>query len=183
MRAMLRDLVTAAIAIVVLTVVFGLGYPVLMTGVGQVAFPGQANGSLITVNGKVVGSRLVGQAFVLPQMKNGKPVEEKGEVLTEPDPRTSRRVHPPPRAYNAAGTTFSNLGPNSKKTEEADAEILKANLELERPYNPGLTAPTSRSTRSSRRARGSTPRSPTPTRIQARRIARVRHLPLATVQA
>jgi potassium-transporting ATPase KdpC subunit len=74
--------------------------------------------------------------------RNGKPKEEKGVVVTEPDPRyfQSRPSATEGGAYNAAASTFSNRGPNDKATEEADAENLKAYLELEKPYVPGLTA-------------------------------------------
>ena len=74
--------------------------------------------------------------------KNGKPKEEEEEVVTEPDPRyfQSRPSATEGGAYNAAASTFSNRGPNDKATEEADAENIKAYLELEKPYDPGLTA-------------------------------------------
>ena len=85
---MRRDIVTSAIAIVVLTVLLGLLYPLVITGVSQVAFPGNANGQKVYVNGTLVGSRIIGQAFAKPVLdKNGKPIEKEGEVLTEPDPR------------------------------------------------------------------------------------------------
>ena len=64
--------------------------------------------------------------------KNGKPKEEEGELVTEPDPRyfQSRPSATEGGAYNAAASTFSNRGPNSTRTEEADAENIKAYLEL-----------------------------------------------------
>ena len=140
---MRRDIVTSVIGIVVLTVLLGLAYPLVITGVSQVAFPGNANGQKVYVNGKLVGSRIIGQSFSTPVLeKNGKPKEEKGVVVTEPDPRyfQSRPSATEGGAYNAAASTFSNRGPNDKATEEADAENLKAYLELEKPYAPGLTA-------------------------------------------
>jgi K+-transporting ATPase ATPase C chain len=140
---MRRDLVTSVIGIVVLTVLLGLAYPLVITGVSQVAFPGNANGQKVYVNGKLVGSRIIGQSFSTPVLeKNGKPKEEKGVVVTEPDPRyfQSRPSATEGGAYNAAASTFSNRGPNDKATEEADAENLKAYLELEKPYAPGLNA-------------------------------------------
>jgi K+-transporting ATPase ATPase C chain len=140
---MRRDVVTSVIGIVVLTVLLGLAYPLVITGVSQVAFPGNANGQKVFVNGKLVGSKIIGQNFGTPVLeKSGKPKEVKGAVVTEPDPRyfQSRPTATEGGAYNAAASTFSNRGPNDKATEEADAENLKAYLELERPYAPGLTA-------------------------------------------
>ena len=89
---MRRDLITSVIAIVVLTVLFGLIYPFAMTGIAQVVFPGRANGSLITRNGKVVGSRLIAQDFRKPVIgKNGKPeMTAPASRCSRPIPRTSR---------------------------------------------------------------------------------------------
>jgi K+-transporting ATPase ATPase C chain len=140
---MRRDIVTALIAIVVFTILLGLVYPLVITGVSQVAFPGNANGQKVYVGGKLVGSKIIGQSFAKPVLeKNGKPKEEEEEVVTEPDPRyfQSRPSATEGGAYNAAASTFSNRGPNDKATEEADAENLKAYLELERPYDQGLSA-------------------------------------------
>ncbi len=140
---MRRDIVTSLIGIVVFTILLGLVYPLLITGVGQVAFPGNANGQKVYVNGKLVGSKIIGQNFGTPVLeKNGKVKEVKGAVVTEPDPRyfQSRPSATEGGAYNAAASTFSNRGPNSTRTKEADEENLKAYLELEKPYDPGLTA-------------------------------------------
>ncbi|MHB8241418.1 MAG: potassium-transporting ATPase subunit C [Solirubrobacteraceae bacterium] len=140
---MRRDIVTSIIAIVVFTILLGLVYPLLITGVSQVAFPGNANGQKIYVNGKLVGSKIIGQSFKTPVIgKNGKPKEEEEEIVTEADPRyfQSRPSATEGGAYNAAASTFSNRGPNDKATEEADAENLKEYLELNKPYDVGLTA-------------------------------------------
>jgi potassium-transporting ATPase KdpC subunit len=140
---MRRDIITSAIAIIVFTILLGLVYPLLITGVSQVAFPGNANGQKVYVNGKLVGSKIIGQSFASPVIgKNGKPEEKEEEPVTEPDPRyfQSRPSATEGGAYNAAASTFSNRGPNDKATEQADAENLKAYLELEKPYDPGLTA-------------------------------------------
>lgn len=180
---MRRDIVTAIIAIVVFTVLLGIVYPFAITGISQVAFPGAANGEKVYVKGKLVGSRLIGQQFATLKMKNGKVVEEKGVSVTEPDPRyfQSRPSATKP-AYNASESTFSNLGPNSKLTKEAIAERIKGYLELEKPYVPGLTAaqvPVDAATAS---ASGLDPEiSEANARIQAHRVAAVRHLPLSTV--
>ena len=165
---MLKDIIGnlrgALVATVVLTVVFGLGYPALMTGFAQATFKNKANGSLITSNGKVVGSKLSAQSFTSAKYFHERPSG------TTP-------------AYNAAGTTFANLGP----TDPALAKAVKANvqaiLKLEGPYNPGLTVhdiPVDAVTTS---GSGIDPDiSPAYAALQSRRIAAVRHLPLATVQ-
>jgi K+-transporting ATPase ATPase C chain len=140
---MKRDIVTSLIGIIVFTILLGLVYPLAITGISQVAFPGDANGQQIHLGGKLVGSRIIGQSFAKPVIgKNGKPEEKEGELVTEADPRyfQSRPSATEGGAYNAAASTFSNRGPNSTRTKEADEENLKAYLELEKPYDPGLTA-------------------------------------------
>ena len=139
---MRRDVVTSLIGIVVLTILLGLVYPLVITGISQVAFPGNANGQKVYVNGKLVGSKIIGQSFKTPVLeKNGKPKEAEGELVTAADPRyfQSRPSATEGGAYNAAASTFSNRGPNDKATEEADAENIKEYLELNRPYDPDLT--------------------------------------------
>ena len=161
---MMRTVAGSAIAVVVLTLVFGFGYPLLMTGFAQVAFQDKANGSLIEVDGKVVGSRLAAQEFTSPRYFHSRP------SATAP-------------AYNAGATTFANLGPTNqdlaKNVRDAAAKILR----LERPYNPSLVIgdiPVDAVTTS---GSGIDPDiSPANAALQARRIAAVRKLPLATVQ-
>jgi potassium-transporting ATPase KdpC subunit len=116
----MRTLARSAAAVVALTLVFGLAYPLVVTGVAQVAFANKADGSLIERNGVVVGSRLAAQAFTKPQYFHPRPSG------TTP-------------AYNAAGTTFANLGPTSPDLARAIRERADAVVALERPYNPGLT--------------------------------------------
>jgi K+-transporting ATPase ATPase C chain len=161
---MLRDLKSAVIALVILTVVFGLALPALFTGFAQVAFKSQANGSLITSNGKVVGSRLAAQSFVKPQYFHERP------SATAP-------------AYNAGATTFANLGPTNPDLAKNVKTAAQAILKLESPYNPGLTIgdiPVDAVTTS---ASGIDPDiSPAYARLQSKRVASVRHLPLTTVQ-
>ena len=60
---MRKDIISAALGIVVLTILFGILYPLLITGVSQVAFPGNANGQKVYVSGKLVGSKIIGQQF------------------------------------------------------------------------------------------------------------------------
>ena len=85
---MKRDIITSAIGIVVLTLLFGLLYPLVVTGVSQVAFPGNANGQKVYVNGKLVGSKIIGQNFGTAVIgKNGKPEMQRATPSQTPDPR------------------------------------------------------------------------------------------------
>ena len=116
--------------------------------------------------------------------KNGKPKEEEEELVTEPDPRyfQSRPSATEGGAYNAAASTFSNRGPNDKVTEEADAENIKAYLELEKPYDPGLTAAQIPVDAVNTSASNLDPEiSPANARIQAHRVAAKRGLSLSVV--
>ena len=186
-----RDILTSVIGIIVFTVLLGLVYPLAITGVGQVAFPGNANGQQVYVSGKLVGSKLIGQNFGTPVLeKNGKAKEVKGAVVTEPDPRyfQSRPSATEGGAYNAAASTFSNKGPNSVKTREQNEENIKAYLELNKnpttkaEYDPGLTVARIPVDAVNTSASGLDPEiSPANAWIQAHRVAAVRHLSLATV--
>jgi K+-transporting ATPase ATPase C chain len=188
---MKRDIVTSIIGIIVFTILLGLVYPLAITGISQVAFPGNANGQQIKVAGRVVGSKLIGQNFGTPVLeKNGKPKEVKGAVVTEADPRyfQGRPSATEDGAYNAAASTFSNHGPNSVKTREADEENIKAYLELNRnpttkaEYDPGLTVAKIPVDAVNSSASGLDPEiSEANAWIQAHRIAALRHLSLATV--
>jgi K+-transporting ATPase ATPase C chain len=159
---MRREFARSLIVVVISTVCLGLIYPLVMTGLSQVAFSSQADGSLVTRNGRTIGSSLIAQGFT-----------------------GSRYFHPRPSAvdYNAAGTGGDNLGPNSKALYAAVAKNLAAVLKLERPYNPGLTAagvPVDAVTAS---FSGVDPLiSPAYADLQAPRIAAVRGVPLATVK-
>ncbi len=176
---------------VVFTILLGLVYPLFITGVSQVAFPGNANGQKVYVHGKLVGSKIIGQNFGTPVLeKNGKAKEVKGAVVTEPDPRyfQSRPSATEGGAYNASASTFSNRGPNSVKTKEADEENIKAYLELntnpttKQEYDPGLTAAKIPVDAVNTSASNLDPEiSQANAWIQAHRIAAVRHLSLATV--
>src|SRR3984885_16239602 len=147
MKPWLRDIVTSVIAVIVFAILTGLAYPLVIEGISQVAFPGDANGQQIHLDGKLVGSKIIGQSFAAPVIgKNGKPEEKEEELVTEPVARyfQSRPSATEGGAYNAAASTFSNRGPNSTRTEEADAENIKAYLELntgpnKREYDPSLT--------------------------------------------
>ena len=188
---MKRDIATSAIGIVVFTILLGLVYPLVITGISQVAFPGNANGQQIKVNGRLVGSRIIGQSFASPVIgKNGKPEEKEGELLTEPNPRyfQSRPSATEGGADNAAASTFSNKGPNSVKTREADEENIKVYLELNKnpatkgEYDPGLTVGRIPVDAVNSSASGLDPEiSPANAWIQAYRVAAVRHLSRSTV--
>src|ERR1700680_3106937 len=137
---MRKDIVTSAIGILVLTLFCGIFYPLLVTGVSQVAFPGNANGQQVSVNGKLVGSKIIGQLFADPVIKSGKvQLDKSGNPVTNPDPKyfQSRPSATVP-ADNAAATTFSNLGPNSVATEQAIAANIAAYIQLNGRYYPGL---------------------------------------------
>jgi K+-transporting ATPase ATPase C chain len=183
---MRRDLVTSGLAIVVLTLLLGLAYPLLVTGAAEVVFPGQANGSQIEVGGKVVGSRRIGQSFADPVLgPGGKPkLDAGGNPVTTPDPRyfQSRPSATVP-ADNAAATAFSNLGPNNTATEQAIAGSIKAYLELEGPYVPGLDTAAVPVDAADSSASGIDPDiSRANADLQAHRVAAVRHLPLGAVE-
>jgi K+-transporting ATPase ATPase C chain len=161
---MRRDLLSAALAVIVLTLLLGLVYPLVVTGISQVAFPGNANGQRVTVGGKLVGSKLIAQDF------------KRDPRYFQPRPSTATN-------YNAAGSAFTNLGPNSKEARDTFASSLAAYLKLEKPFNPELTArdvPVDAVTSS---ASGVDPQiSQANAAIQAHRIAAVRRLPMETVQ-
>ena len=112
-----RTFVRSIVAVVVLTVVFGLLYPIVFTGFAQLAFADKANGSLVERDGKVVGSKLAAQAFTKPQYFHPRP------SATAPE-------------YNAAATTFANLGPTNPDLAKAVRERALAILKLERPVQP-----------------------------------------------
>ncbi len=189
---MKRDLVTSAIGIVLLTLLLGILYPLVITGVSQVAFPGNANGQQVKVNGKLVGSKIIGQNFADQVVKNGKPqVDKNGNPVTNPDPkyfqgRPSATVPP----NNAAASTFSNLGPNNTATEQAIAANIQAYIALDKapngtPYFPGgLTAATVPVDAANTSASGIDPDISTANAdIQAHRVASVRRLSLSQVMS
>jgi K+-transporting ATPase ATPase C chain len=182
---MRRDIITAAIGIVVFTLLLGIVYPLFITGVGQVAFPGNANGQQIKVKGTLVGSKIIGQAFEKQVIgKNGKPEEKEGKPVLEADPHyfQTRPSATEPGPDNAEATTFSNLGPNNVATKEAIEERIKAYLELEQPYNPGLSAARVPVDAANSSASGIDPQiSQANAAIQAHRVAAVRHVSLSTV--
>ena len=185
MKPWLRDTITAVLAVIVFAILTGLVYPLAITGISQVAFPGDANGQQIHLDGKLVGSKIIGQSFASPVIgKNGKPEEKEGELVTAPDARyfQTRPSATEGGADNAAASTFSNHGPNSVLTKEADDENIKSYLELNKPYDPGLTVAKIPVDAVNSSASGLDPEiSKANAWIQAHRVAAVRHLSLATV--
>src|SRR5262249_29759859 len=109
----------AFVSLVLFTVITGVVYPVVVTGIAQLVFPAQANGSLITRDGKVVGSSLIGQPFDDPKYFWGRP------SATSPFP------------YNAASSSGSNLGPTNPDLIKA----VQGRVDALRAADPGNTAP------------------------------------------
>jgi potassium-transporting ATPase KdpC subunit len=185
---MRKDIISAVLGIVVLTLLFGILYPLLITGISQVAFPGNANGQKVYVSGKLVGSKIIGQQFtdVVINKKTGKPqLDKNGNPVTTPDPRYFQtRPSGTVPADNAAATAFSNAGPNNVATEQAIAANIQAYLQLEKPYDPGLTKSQVPVDAANTSASGIDPDiSIANADIQAHRVAAVRHLPLAQVMS
>jgi K+-transporting ATPase ATPase C chain len=182
---MRRDLITSAIGIVVLTLAFGIAYPLAVTGVSQVAFPGNANGQEVYLHGKLVGSKIIGQDFAtVVTGKDGKPEIQNGNPITAPDRRYFQtRPSATVAADNAAATTFSNLGPNSKATLTEIVGNIQAYIGLNGRYYPcGLTAAEVPVDAANSSASGIDPDvSVRNANIQAYRIAAVRRMPLSAV--
>ena len=187
---MVRDLRSAFISVIVFTVLLGLGYPLLVTGISQGVFPGKADGSLIKKHGVVIGSPLIGQQFYETEIgKNGKPVVLKGVVQTVPDPRYFQ-TRPSGTSDNAAATAFTNYGPNGKTTLAAFQGYIQTYLALNRAtggslYDPAVTSAAQIPVDAvSDSASSIDPNiSVANARIQAYRIAAVRRLSRASVDA
>jgi potassium-transporting ATPase KdpC subunit len=163
MRGLGKDLRTGLIAVVAMTIVLGLLYPLAVTGISQVLFPGAADGSKVSFDGHVVGSRLIGQEF-------------KGKAFFHSRPSAT--------GYSGDATFFANVGPNSKEGREEVRESLAAYIRENKPWDKALTkedVPVDAVTNS---ASGVDPQiSEANARIQAHRVAAVRGLPLAEVEA
>jgi potassium-transporting ATPase KdpC subunit len=179
---MRRDLTASLIAAVAFTLLFGLAYPLIATGVSQVLFPNKSDGSQVKVDGKTVGSKLIGQSFTIrhPISKDQRGKFGKKQIKT-PDPKYFQ-PRPSATTYSPDVTFFNNLGPNDKALMQEFKGFIQAYLALERPYDPGLTradVPVDAVTTS---ASGVDPHiSQANARIQAHRIAKVRGIPLDRV--
>jgi K+-transporting ATPase ATPase C chain len=172
-----RELRTALIAVIAFTVMLGLAYPLAMTGAAQVIFPGRADGSMIERDGRVVGSRLIGQDF----SRDTGEQDADGNPILEADPRYFQS-RPSATGYAPAATFFNNQGPNQQDLADQLKGYVDAYLERERPYTPGLTAADIPSDAATTSASGVDPHiSGDNARIQANRVAEERGLPLARV--
>jgi len=152
-----RNLIAAVLMTIVTTVILGVIYPLAITGIAQVAFPDQANGQLIERNGKVVGSRLIGQGFSSP-----------GYFRSRPSAAGM--------GYDAANSAGSQLGPTNKKL----VDNVKANVEAAKKENPNAPVPIDLVTTS---ASGFDPHmSPAGVDFQVPRVARERGVSEANVR-
>jgi potassium-transporting ATPase KdpC subunit len=119
---MLSEIRPAIVLLLALTLITGVAYPLAITGLAQVLFPQQANGSLIERDGKVVGSQLIGQLFTEDRYFRGRL-----SATTKADPNDSTKTVEAP--YNAANSMGSNLGPTNKALMariQGDVDKLKA---------------------------------------------------------
>jgi len=166
---MLKEIRPAIVMMVLFTVLTGLIYPLAMTGIAQVVFPRQANGSLIEKDKKVLGSELIGQNFTEDKYFHGRP-----SATTDTDPKDPSKTVPAP--YNAANSSGSNAGPTAKSLIEriqGDTDKLKAE-------NPNTPVPVDLVTTS---ASGLDPDiTPAAALFQVPRIAKARGLPEAKVR-
>jgi K+-transporting ATPase ATPase C chain len=172
---MKKNLISSALAVIAFTLLLGIAYPLLVTGISQVVFPGRADGSQIRQGGKIVGSTLLAGDYTQPVPGS------KDE--TEPDPKYFQ-PRPSATGWSASATYFANRGPNQSSARYFYRDALAAYVALEGPYNPGLDnakVPVDAVTMS---GSGVDPHiSEANARIQARRVAAVRNLDGARVDA
>jgi len=153
-----------------MTVLTGLAYPLGMTGIAQILFPHQANGSLIEKDGKVIGSELIGQNFASDKYFHGRP-----SATSEPDPKDPTKTVPVP--YAADNSVGSNLGPTNKALIDG-VKGFAGDLAKENPSTP---IPVDLVTAS---ASGLDPDiTPAGAAFQVARVAKARNLAPAKVQA
>ena len=127
---MLKEIRPAIILVIALTLITGLVYPLVMTGIAGVIFPYQAQGSLVEKDGKVVGSVLIGQVFADDKYFHGRP-----SATNAPDPKDATKTVDAP--YNAVNSMGSNLGPTSK----ALVDRVKGDLDKLKAENPSVPVP------------------------------------------
>jgi K+-transporting ATPase ATPase C chain len=160
---MIRSFMRALTATVVLALLFGLAYPLVMTGFAQLVFRGKANGSILARDGNPVGSALIGQSWSGPEWFYGRPSATN---------------------YDASNSGGSNLGPASRSLAERIEQRAHAILAVEGPYVPGLTVAAIPADLLTASASGLDPDiSPAAAKFQAPRIAATRHLALTAVVA
>ncbi|MDQ2078994.1 K(+)-transporting ATPase subunit C [Xanthobacteraceae bacterium Astr-EGSB] len=160
---MLRELRPALVLIVMFTIITGLIYPLAITGIAQIAFPHQANGSLLVKDGHVIGSSLIGQTFTDGGYFQGRPSATSGPDPTDP----TKTIDAP---YNAANSAGSNLGPTSKVL----IERIKGEVDKRKAENANAPVPTDLVTAS---GSGLDPDiSPDAALFQVARVAKARNL-------
>jgi K+-transporting ATPase ATPase C chain len=161
---MLKEIRPAIVFIIALTIITGLVYPLAITGIAGVIFPTQAQGSLITKNGTVIGSALIGQSFTSDGYFHGRPSATLG-----PDPSDPTKTASVP--YNAVNSMGSNLGPTNK----ALADRVKADVDKLKAENPSAQVPVDLVTTS---GSGLDPDiSPAGALFQVPRVAKARNMP------
>jgi potassium-transporting ATPase KdpC subunit len=161
---MLREIRPAIVFVVALTLITGVAYPLAMTGLAGLLFPYEAQGSLVERDGKVIGSRLIGQEFTSDRYFHGRP-----SATTTPDQNDPSKNVPAP--YNAANSGGSNLGPTSKTL----IERIQGDIEKLKEENPAAPVPIDLVTTS---GSGLDPHiSPEAALFQVPRIAKARNLP------
>jgi potassium-transporting ATPase KdpC subunit len=161
---MLKEIRPAIIILLGLTLITGLAYPLAMTELAEAIFPGQAQGSLIEKDGKVVGSALIGQVFADDKYFHGRP-----SATNTPDPKDATKTIDSP--YNAANSGGSNLGPTSK----ALADRIKGDVNKLKQENTSDPLPVDLVTTS---GSGLDPHiSPAAALFQVPRVAKARNIP------
>jgi K+-transporting ATPase ATPase C chain len=154
----LKHVGTSVLYTIVSVVIFGLAYPLVMTGISQLAFPAQANGSMIYVNGKAVGSGIIGQLWTKPQYFHGRPSAAG-------------------KGYDPTSTGATNFGPTSKKLTDQTKTTIAA-LKKE---NPDATIPVPMDLVTSSASGIDPDVSPEGALYQAPRVAKARNLPVDKV--
>ena len=161
---MMREIRPAIVLVVILTLITGLVYPLAMTGIAEAIFPKQAQGSLVEVDGKVVGSALIGQEFT-----SDKYFHARLSATTAPDPNDSSKTVPAP--YNAANSGGSNLGPTNK----ALVDRVRTDVDKLKAENPSAPVPVDLVTTT---GSGLDPHiTPEAALFQVPRVAKARNLP------
>ncbi len=160
---MIRIAVRALIATVLLVVLTGIAYPLVATGFAQLVLSNKADGSIVTENGRPIGSTLIGQQWKGPQWFYGRP-----SAID----------------YDASTSSGSNLGPHSRELANEISQRVAAVLALERPYHSNLTASQIPADLVTASGSGLDPNiSPAAAAFEAPRISAVRRLPLSTVRS